>query len=264
MKRNTLNSVLLLTLLAFLLAACKTKKKVVVVVPPVTDTVAVDRKKSETLQLLQQKDVAFTSLSLKGKAILDINGLSNNVNMNIRIRKDEAIWVSVTGLMGIEGARALITPDSIKVLNKLQGVYLKKPFNYVHRFSNKQVNFKMLQAILSGNTIGELMTESSDLQFENGVWVLQGEQAELGYRVLFNTLLKVSESNLNDLKSWKALKVVYGDYQNMNGTLFPTTLSINSMAGTQKINLKLDFSKVESNVPVEFPFNVPGKYEVIN
>ncbi|MNY49659.1 hypothetical protein D3C86_1851000 [compost metagenome] len=50
----------------------------------------------------------------------------------------------------------------------------------------------------------------------------------------------------------------------MNGTLFPTSLSINSMAGTQKINLDLDFSKVESNVPVEFPFNVPGKYEVLN
>ncbi|AOM76952.1 DUF4292 domain-containing protein [Pedobacter steynii] len=262
MKRNILNKVLLLTLLAFTMA-CKTKKKVVVV-PPVSDSVVVDRKKAETLQLLQQKDVAFTTLSLKGKARLEINGVSNNVSMNIRIRKDEGIWVSVTGLMGIEGARALITPDSIKVMNKLQSVYLKKPFSYVHRFSNKQVSFKMLQAILSGNTIPELMTESSALQLENGVWVLQGEQAELGYRVLFNTLLKVSESNLNDLKSWKALKVVYGDYQNMNGTLFPTSLSINSMAGTQKINLDLDFSKVESNVPVEFPFNVPGKYEVLN
>lgn len=263
MKRNILSKVILLALVAFMMA-CKTKKKVVVVVPPVSDSVVVDRKKSETLQLLQQKDVAFTTLSLKGKAVLEINGNPNDVSMNIRIRKDEGIWVSVTGFMGIEGARALITPDSIKVLNKLQGVYLKKPFNYVHRFSNQQVNFKMLQAILSGNTINELMTEGSDLQLENGVWVVQGEQAELGYRVLFNTLMKVSENNLNDLKSWKSLKVVYGDYQNMNGALFPTSLSINSMAGTQKINLKLDFSKVESNVPVEFPFNVPGKYEVIN
>ncbi|WP_316840617.1 DUF4292 domain-containing protein [Pedobacter gandavensis] len=262
MRRNILNSLFLLALVS-LTMACKTKKKVVVV-PPVSGVAPVDTKKMETLEMLQGKDISYNTLSLRGKARLDINGNANNVSMNIRIRKNEGIWLSIGGPLGIEVGRAWITPDSIKVLNKLQNVYLGKPFNYVHRFTNPQVTYQLLQAILSGNTIPELMRTEANLTAQNGVWEISGEQADLAYRALFNTLFKVSEYQLNDLKSAKALKVVYGDYQNMNGTLFPTTIQINSMAGTQKIALNIDFSKVESNLPVEFPFNVPGKYEVIN
>ena len=263
MRRNILNSLLLLAMIS-LTVACKTKKKVVVVAPPVTGVAPVNSEKLETLKLLQEKDISYTTLSLKGKARLEMNGVSNNVSINIRIRKDEGIWVSITGAFGIEGARALITPDSIRVLNKLQSVYLAKPFGYVHRYTNPQVTYKLLQAILSGNTIPEFMTADADLKAKEGVWEVSGEAENLAYLALFNTLFKVSEYQLNDLKSAKAMKVVYGDYQNMNGTLFPTTLQINSMSGKQKIALNIDFSKVESNLPVEFPFNVPGKYEVID
>ncbi|WP_316746857.1 DUF4292 domain-containing protein [Pedobacter gandavensis] len=262
MRRNILNSLLFVALVS-LTMACKTKKKVVVV-PPVTGVAPADAKKTETLTMLQGKDISYTTLSLRGKARMDINGAVNNVSMNIRIRKDEGIWMSIGGPMGIELGRVLITPDSIKVLNKWQNVYLGKPFSYVHRFTNPQVNYKLLQAILSGNTIPEFMNTEADILIKNGVWEISGEQENLAYLALFNTLFKVSEYQLNDLKSAKALKVVYGDYQNMNGTLFPTTIQINSMAGTQKIALNIDFSKVESNLPVDFPFNVPGKYEVIN
>lgn len=262
MRRNILNSLIFLALVS-LTMACKTKKKIVVA-PPVTGLVTVDTKKAETLKLLEEKDISYTTLSLKGKARLDINGNANNVSMNIRIRKDEGIWVSIGGPVGIELGRAWITPDSIKVLNKWQSVYLAKPFSYVHRFTNPQVSYKLLQAILSGNTFPDFMGTDADLVSKNGVWEITGAQAQLAYRLLFNTLFKVSEYQLNDLNAAKALKVVYGDYQNMNGTLFPTAIQINSMAGTQKIALNIDFSKVESNLPVDFPFNVPGKYEVIN
>ena len=69
----------------------------------------------------------FNTLALKGKADLDINGEQNNVNMNIRIQKDKKIWVIITAAGGIvEVARAMITPDSLLLLNKLQKTYTKK------------------------------------------------------------------------------------------------------------------------------------------
>ena len=69
----------------------------------------------------------FNTFSGKAKTKLDINGSSNDVTLNIRIQKGQKIWVSVTAIAGIEVARALITPDSILVINKLQGLYLRKP-----------------------------------------------------------------------------------------------------------------------------------------
>jgi hypothetical protein len=264
MRRNILSKAALLLVLT-LAGACKTKKAIVVV-PKTTEssTSAAETRKSETIQLLRSKDLAFTTLSLKAKADLDINGNSNNVTMNIRMQKDKMIWVSITAVLGIEVARAVITPDSIKVRNNLQSVYLKKPFSYAYRYTNKQVDFSLLQSIFSGNTIAAFMKNTAGLTQENDSWVLGGQQQDLAYRILFNTLLKVSEDNLNDVTSGQALKVVYGDYQKVNDALFPTKLKINSIAGKQKIGIDMEFSKIESNVPLDFPFTVPKKYEVIN
>ena len=46
----------------------------------------------------------------------------NDFNAFIRMRKDSVLWVSVNALLGIEAFRVLITPDSVKVINKLDKV----------------------------------------------------------------------------------------------------------------------------------------------
>lgn len=264
MKRNISNS---LVFAAFIVLAIGCRpKKVIVAAPAVsTEKVAVDAdKKPENLALLKGKDLPFSTLVLKGKASLDINGDMNNATMNIRIQKDKKIWVSVTGLAGIEGVRAVITPDSLLMRNNLQKTFTKKPFSYIYGFTNKQVSFGLLQAILSGNTINDFMIEKSDLVQENGVWLLSGNAQDLAYKILFNTLLKPTEVNLNDSKNAQALKVTYGKYTAVNNSLFPSSLKINSMAGTKKINVSIEFIKIESNVPVEFPFSVPKSFELVN
>jgi hypothetical protein len=264
MRRNILNRVVLLACVA-LSVACAPKKLVVVKpTAPTTEDIPKSDDKAETLTLLKSKDVQYNTLALKGKADLAINGNENSVSMNIRIQKDKKIWVIVTAAGGIvEVARAMITPDSLFLLNKLEKTYAKKPFSYVHNFTNKQVNFSMLQAVLSGNTIPDLMNTSADLNLENGTWVIKGVNGDLGYRSIFNTLLKVSETTLNDAKAGQAFKVVYGEYTPITNAIFPSTLKINSMAGTKKIDIAIEFSKIESNVPVEFPFTVPKNYELI-
>ena len=260
MKKNTWNSLLLLGMLSLTLA-CKTKK--IVVAPPVGKPAVVNDQKADNLKQLKANDLSFNTLAMKGKASLDINGNVNNVGMTIRIQKDKMIWLSITSIIG-EVARVVVTPDSIKVRNNFQSVYLQKPFSYVHTFTNKQVDFDLLQSIFAGNTIDKFMTPAADLDLQDGVWLLKGQQGQLNYRVLFNTLLKVAEDNLNDVNSGQALKVVYGDYQQVAEGLFPSVLKISSMAGSKRININMDFSKIERNVPLEFPFTVPRKYEVIN
>jgi hypothetical protein len=262
MKRNTLNSLLLLVLISGLLA-CKTKK-VLVKAPTVAEVSPVNNKKIENLKLLKAKDLPFTTLSLKGKVILDMNGNENNVNVNIRIKKDEKIWVSITAFAGIEVARALITPDSVQVRNNLQSLAVKKPFSYLNTFTSKQVTFKMLQSLVSGNTIDDFMTPEAKLDLAEGKFELSGDKGTLAYQVLFNTLLKPAELNLNDVKAGQALKVVYGDYQEVTGARYPSMLKINSVSGKKKTNLTFDFSKIERNLQLDFPFTVPNRFEIIN
>jgi len=247
------------------LSACKAKK--VMVTPTVTPAAvptANANKKADNLKLLKAKDVSFNTLAIKAKANLDFAGNKNGVTMNIRMERDKQIWVSITAVIGIEVARAVITPDSIKVRNNLQNTYLKKPFSYAYRYTSKNVDFKLLQAIFAGNTIPSFTTEMAEVNQQNGTWTISGEEGTLAFKMLFNELLKPGEHNLNDLRSGQALKVSYGGYQQVNDGLFPANLTINSMAGTKRVNLQMDYTKVDRNIPLDFPFSVPKNYELVN
>ena len=69
----------------------------------------------------------FTTFYGKAKADFSSERASGNVTVYIRMQKDSVIWISITGPLNIEGARVLITPDSVKIINKLEGtVQLKQ------------------------------------------------------------------------------------------------------------------------------------------
>ncbi|WP_443937593.1 DUF4292 domain-containing protein [Pedobacter sp. MW01-1-1] len=262
MKRSILNSFLLVASLV-VVSACKTKK--VVVPPPAKTEAAVDHSKADALTLLASKQIKFNTLSVKAKASLEIEGNANDVTMSFRMKDKEVIWVSITALGGMaEVARAIITPDSIKIMNKLKSEYIQKPFNYIYNFTNKQVNFNTLQALLTGNALGEYLNEQSEVKQENGAWTVSGSKAQLDYRMLFNSLFKVAETNLSDATNGQALKVLYSDYQNVNAFLFPKNMKINTLSNAKRINISLEVTKVEGNVPVEFPFSVPKRYTIMN
>lgn len=263
MKKNILNNLIVLSIAIAVLSSCKAKKAIVVA-PPVVKTDTVNVKKTENLQLLKNKSAVFNTLSLKGKAQVTMNGSTNNVSIVVRMLKGKKIWVSMSSAFVGEVARAMLTPDSVLVMNKMQNVYLEKPFRYVHNFTNKQVDFNMLEDVFAGNAVRAFLNESSGLDRENGVWLLKGETKNLAYQILFNTLLKASEVNLNDVSAGQALKVVYGEYQEVNGALYPSTVQVSSESGNKKINLNLDFSKIEVDTPLDFNFTVPKRFQVIN
>ena len=133
MRKNILTKIIGLLAIVAILVGCKAKKellpasaipKVMELMPPSPDLT-----QKIKLDSVNGMNTVFKTLSIKAKADLNINNKSNDVNMNIRIRNNEAIWVSVTAMAGLEIARALITADSVKVLNRMDNIYLKKPFN---------------------------------------------------------------------------------------------------------------------------------------
>ena len=124
MKRNILNSLLLLALLS-IAVGCKSKKNIVKAPEQPVTAVPVVNKKMENLKLLKSKDLPFNTFSLKGHVNLELDGKENGVNVNIRVKKDQMIWVSLTAFAGIEVARALITPDSLIVRNNIQSLAIK-------------------------------------------------------------------------------------------------------------------------------------------
>jgi hypothetical protein len=264
MKRNILNKTALVCCLAITLAACKSKK-LVVVNRPATDSAAVKANDVRSrLAVIRSKQVTFNTFSGKAKTKLDINGNSNDVTLNIRVNRDQKIWISITAIAGIEVARALITPDSIQVINRFQSVYLKKPFSYIYTYASKQVNFKTLQSLLVGNAIDELLNENATFTPQSTNTAIAGNIQDLVYKLLLGADMKVSQTNLSSPAAGQSLQVTNKVFIQADNRVIPSQIDIASKAGNKKVQVNLRYTQAEFDKPLEYPFSIPKSYEPAN
>jgi uncharacterized protein YcfL len=261
MKRNILNKVFLVVLV--LTFGCKAKKEVATVTPARSDKKSA-LSKSALLKNISNKQLDFATLQVKANASLLINNRGNDAAMNIRIKKDKVIWVRVTAIAGIEIARALITPDSIKVLNRMESVYLVKPFNYITQYANEQINFNTLQALLIGNTLPDVISDESDVRVQNNQLILSRILKGLAYTVNYDANTKVIQTKLVDEDANQQLTASYTDFFVVSDRVIPHSIDIRSAANRKNVNLQLKFTQVDVNESLEYPFSVPKRFTVIN
>jgi hypothetical protein len=71
-----------------------------------------------------------------------------NLKAHIRIQKDSVIWCSLNSLGGIEVVRCLLTPDSVKVIERISNVVLIGDYSILEKEFQIPVRFSDLQSIL--------------------------------------------------------------------------------------------------------------------
>lgn len=265
MKRNILNKLLIACAL-LTIVSCSARKKLSAPNNNSNVAASVTKHNNEVeavLDPIRAQQINFTTFSARAKTSLAINGNNNDCTLNIRISKDKKIWVSITALLGIEVARALITPDSIFVVNRLQGMYVRKPFSFIYAFADKQINYTMLQALLVGNAIPQLLNDSTAYQSTTNGVTLSGNLKDLVYKLMVGTDMKVTQTSLSNQDAGQSLEVNNAFTQQGNQKV-PSQIAIASVAKDKKVQINLRYVKVDFNQPLEYPFNIPGNYSPAN
>jgi len=260
MKENILNKLLIACSL-LVMVSCSAHKHLTAGTSP---TVVAKVNEEAKLEPIRTQQLGFNTFSGKAKASLAINGNNNDCTLNLRINSGKKIWVSVTALLGIEVARAVITPDSIQVINRLQGVYFKKPFSFIYKYVNRQIDFNMLQALLIGNAIPQALNDSTKIASDStNNTTLSGNLQDLVYKLVLGSDMKVSQTNLTNQGAGQSLQTVNAFA--LSGTQkLPSQINIASVAGDKKIQVNLHYVKVDINQPLEYPFNIPDSYTPAN
>ena len=227
---------------------------------PKTDTQQLIR---NTLQQLQINRIDFTTFSAK----VDVDykgtdGKSHDVNANIKMYKDSAIWISVNAtLLSIEGLRVFITKDSVKVLNKLEKTYAARGISFLQQATSLPLDMSTLQNLIIGNPV---YVDSNVVRYSLGNGVIS--MVSLGS--LFKNLLTLAQSNKailhskltdNDLFRNRTADLSYDEYENNKGFPFSTKRQI-VVSERGRLEVKLDFKNYSFNEEVSFPFNVPKNY----
>jgi len=258
MRRNTLNKLLIVCICGSLAVfGCKAKKQAVIAPKPVT---TVPDKSLSKLDAIRSSQLSYNTFSGKAKTKLDINGSSNDVTLNIRIQKGKKIWVSVTAIAGIEVARALITPDSLLVINKFQGLYVRKPFSYIYSYTSQQINFDSLEALLVGNAIPQLINDDAKLQADSTRIVMSGSLQELSYKLVLGADLKANHTELSDLVADQSLTVDNSAFISAANRVLPSQIDMSSVMPKKKVKMNLHYIKADFDLPLEYPFSIPSDY----
>jgi hypothetical protein len=258
MIKNTVNKLLIVCgLLA--IVSCKAHKQLVV---NKADTSAVKPGRAVEIKLnsIKEAQLNFNTFAGKAKTRLTINNSSNDVTMNIRINKGHKIWISITAIAGIEVARALITPDSIIVINKLQGLYLRKPFSYIYNYVGEQLDYSSVEAIFVGNAIPQLLNDNAQLAADSGNVNLSGKLDQLMYKLVVGPDLKAGSTSLSDPDAGQSVQVNNTIMMPVANRVMPSQIDISSAIGAKKIKISMHYVKMDFDLPLEYPFNIPDGY----
>ena len=252
------------------LAGCKARKQIAVTRTPVDQQPTVGPAKTPAKAVdakligIRAKQLNFNTFSGKAKTKLDIDGDKNDATLNIRIQRDKKIWVSVTYLIGIEVARAMITPDSIIVINKLQGVYFKKPFSFIYQYAGKQVNYKTVESLLIGNAIPELLNDRAEVGTDGANTLITGNLQDMLFKLIIGPDYKVSQTTLNNSMAAQSLQVSNSAFIQADGRVMPSQIDIASAVASKNISISMRYSNAEFDKVLEYPFVIPDRYTPVN
>ncbi|MCI0922195.1 DUF4292 domain-containing protein [Sphingobacterium rhinopitheci] len=250
--------IIIMSLAIFLFSSCASKKKVV---GDKTGTNPVMLNDGYTINNLD-----FHTFNGRAKTKVEFGDEKQDVTLHIRIDRDKAIWISVTAtVVNYEAARILITPDTVKILNKLQSEYIVKPFSYIYKYAGEGINFAMLQDLILANVNTKLLrTENLTVASAADEVQLVGVINGLSFQYSLNENNRPKVFRLNAIGANENIEAFYSSFAAVTGYNFPQNQNLKVNAGALSINAILNYNKLEFNEPIEMPFTAPAKYKVVN
>lgn len=213
----------------------------------------------------------FEQIKINSKITAD-NLKVSPLDATIYIESDKKIWSNINFLF-FNAARAIITPDGIKAVDKYNKNYIDSDFEYLNNLLNINfIDYKTLEKILLGRTFLQVSDRNSDItknsagyqlaSIVNQKIVTNGQEREYKINMQYSNTYDLISAKLQDVKSDDAVEIVYDNWESFeNNIRLPQSVKIIIKGSkTSQIlleNTKFGFTKMET------PYSVPASYKKI-
>ena len=195
------------------------------------------------------------------------------LDATIYIENDKKIWSNITFLL-FPAARAIITPEGIKAIDRYNKNYIDSDFDYLNNILNVNfIDYKTLEKLLMGRTFMHITNSNSKIVKNSEGYqltsitnqkivtddIVREYKVEMQYTDDFN----LNWVKLQDVKSNDAIEIVYENWETFpNEVKLPKNVKIiiKGSKSSQILleNTKFDFSRMET------PYSVPANYKKID
>jgi hypothetical protein len=259
-------------LLTGFLGSCKSTKKIQAAISKkdstsvlITNQSALDSLAmiSNLVAEIHSRHMDFKTFSAKIKIEYEDNKSKQSITAYVRMIKDSTIWVlGIATVFNIEAFRALITKDSVFVIDKINKEVLFRSIDYLQEVSEIPFDFKTLQDLLVGNPI--FFNDSIVSYKETESKILLATIGEKFKHLL--TLTKpgreLTHSKLDDLNISRnrTADITYGEFENKNSINFSTYREI-TVSEKNKLDIQMNYKQYEFNKDLQISFTIPKNFK---
>ncbi|MBK8367731.1 MAG: DUF4292 domain-containing protein [Bacteroidetes bacterium] len=229
---------------------------------------------------IKESELKYDWLYAKADVETLIDGEDHNLDVRIKARKDSAIWISIQAVGLIDIAKLLITRDSVKMVVYVKKQYFKGDFNYINQLLNADLDFDLIQAALIGNSAD---FDDDDTKMkpvidrENCQYLLSTvrkrklRRINSGQDSLKRSLqimrlnpdnFKIINNDFEDVSTNRSFHAKYEKFLASDSVFAPHNVNIEIKA-EKKIDLKINYVRIEINQPQKLTLNIPKSYEPI-
>lgn len=257
-QNNTLTvfSFIVYLIAIFILNACKTTQTIVVPETPQSE---------ESIMKGFLSPPEFTFFSGKARIKLSTDEDNQKATMFIRAKRDSFIFLAVKKL-SVEAVRALITHDSVYVINRLDKNYEVISIEEIKNQYGLTPQLNYIFDMLSGTAPVMQNDVAQNLSYEGNYLAVEVMIQGLLHKFLLDRYTaNIIEGRFMDQKNFS------GDWQFRDYRLIGDSISLPfnryynvNLPNGEKFNASLDFSEIELDVEHNINFTIPSHYTKLN
>jgi len=252
-------STFLILILILSLSSCKSSKGII----------NKDNSKLSAEDLIAKvNDNAFRPAWFRAKAQLQYKMPSNSMSFTSTIisENEKVLWLNGKKF-GMEGARIMVTPDSVFALNRLQREYLAEDISWVAleydlpSLLGEAIDLKHLQDIFIGNPIMDVIPYTAVDNKEGEILLTGGKESYDSQLMLNAANLQPRYTTFNQGEN--QLLVKYSDYRPLDEThviAYKRDITV-KRPGQEDIQLSILYTDISINQAQDIKFNIPKSYQ---
>lgn len=194
-------------------------------------------------------------------------GSSFSSAIQVRMVRDQAIYISLRPVLGIEVGKLIITADSLYAVDKVHKRYIAEKVSILTSgipvtVSDVQDMFLGRPFILGKGTLDESLKGEVTVSEANPL-ALSANESYKGYGYVFNFDKAGRIASLQIIPTGKttaAYQIKYGNVHNTSAGNIAHDINANATVENKKIDFSLNYKNIEWNSAVKIDKGIPGNY----
>jgi hypothetical protein len=227
---------------------------------------------AEFVSLIENNEINYESLSAKLNIELTTSKNSISSKAELKTVRDEAILITIQPLLGIEMFRIELTPDSLKIIDRMNKRYVAEKYDDIKGDLPIDFNFYNMQSMLANEIFGpgeqtiskRQMGRFSLLTSAEGSVIKIKDSMNLTYTFAADSEGKITSTTINDASDKYVVSLNYSDFKTTADKQFPTRMYVKLTKSDSFVgSAGVDLSRIQVNQSVNVNTTIPDKYKKV-